>query len=59
MVADNGFPSGRSLGPADVIERPGSMLRPEAIAQTYRHPIEQGRSAWSNEIAVRPWVENF
>lgn len=38
---------------------PGSMLRPEAIAQTYRHLIEQDRSAWSNEIAVRPWVERF
>jgi len=40
-------------------ESPGSMLRPEAIARTYRHLIEQDRSAWSNEIAVRPWVEKF
>jgi NAD(P)-dependent dehydrogenase (short-subunit alcohol dehydrogenase family) len=40
-------------------DRPGSMLRPEAIARTYRHLIEQDRSAWSNEIAVRPWVEMF
>lgn len=38
---------------------PGSMLRPEALAQTYRHLIEQDRSAWTNEIAVRPWVEKF
>ncbi|MEL7091579.1 MAG: SDR family NAD(P)-dependent oxidoreductase [Pseudomonadota bacterium] len=42
--------------PAD---RPGSMLRPDAIAQTYRHLIEQDRSAWSHEVAVRPWVESF
>lgn len=42
--------------PAD---KPGSMLRPEAIARTYRHLIEQDRSAWSSEIAVRPWVERF
>ncbi|WP_068114795.1 SDR family NAD(P)-dependent oxidoreductase [Tropicimonas marinistellae] len=40
-------------------DSPGSMLRPEAIARTYRHLIEQDRSAWSNEIAVRPWVERF
>lgn len=40
-------------------DKPGSMLRPEAIARTYRHLIEQDRSAWSNEIALRPWVERF
>ncbi|RYH06340.1 SDR family NAD(P)-dependent oxidoreductase [Tropicimonas sp. IMCC6043] len=40
-------------------DNPGSMLRPEAIARTYRHLIEQDRSAWSNEMAVRPWVERF
>lgn len=39
--------------------KPGSMLRPDAIARTYRHLIEQDRSAWTNEIAVRPWVERF
>ena len=46
-------------GRSEPAEKPGSMLRPEAIAQTYRHLIEQDRSAWSNEIAVRPWVETF
>lgn len=40
-------------------DQPGSMLRPEAIARTYRHIIEQDRSAWTNEVAVRPWVESF
>ena len=40
-------------------DKPDSMLRPDAIARTYRHLIEQDRSAWSNEIAVRPWVERF
>ena len=38
---------------------PGSMLRPDAIAKTYRHLIEQDRSAWTHEVAVRPWVERF
>lgn len=42
--------------PAD---KPDSMLRPDSIARTYRHLIEQHRSAWSSEVAVRPWVERF
>ncbi|OOY21157.1 oxidoreductase [Thioclava sp. DLFJ5-1] len=46
---------GRSEAP----DRPGSMLRPEAIAKTYRQLIEQDRSAWTNEITLRPWVETF
>ncbi len=39
--------------------KPGAMLHPDAIARTYRHLIDQDRSAWTNEIAVRPWVESF
>lgn len=46
-------------GRTEPADKPGSMLRPEAIAMTYRHLIEQDRTAWSNEIAVRPWVERF
>ena len=46
-------------GREEPADRPGSMLRPEAIARTYRHLIEQDQSAWSNEVAVRPWVERF
>lgn len=46
-------------GRSEPADKPGSMLRPEAIARTYRHLIEQDRSAWSNEVAVRPWVEKF
>ncbi|OOY06033.1 SDR family NAD(P)-dependent oxidoreductase [Thioclava sp. F28-4] len=46
---------GRSEAP----DKPGSMLRPAAIAKTYRQLIEQDRSAWTNEITLRPWVETF
>lgn len=46
-------------GRSEPQDLPGSMLRPEAIARTYRNLIEQDRSAWSNEISIRPWVENF
>ncbi|APX13322.1 SDR family NAD(P)-dependent oxidoreductase [Tateyamaria omphalii] len=35
------------------------MLDPEAIATSYLHLIDQHRSAWSNELSLRPWVESF
>ncbi len=49
----------RNPGRTEPSDAPGSMLRPEAIARSYRHLIEQDRSAWTNELAVRPWVERF
>ena len=36
-----------------------STLDPDAIAQSYLDLLRQHRSAWSWEIEVRPWVENF
>ncbi|MEM1236465.1 MAG: SDR family NAD(P)-dependent oxidoreductase [Pseudomonadota bacterium] len=36
-----------------------AMLDPDAIADSYLHLIDQPRSAWSNELTVRPWVETF
>ncbi|MEX0304104.1 MAG: SDR family NAD(P)-dependent oxidoreductase [Leisingera sp.] len=38
---------------------PDSMLDPDAIAQEYMHLINQHRSAWSDELVLRPWVEKF
>lgn len=35
------------------------MLDPDAIATAYMHLIDQHRSAWTNELSLRPWVENF
>lgn len=40
-------------------DAPDSMLRPDAIARVYLDVIRQHRSAWSNEVAIRPWVEGF
>jgi NAD(P)-dependent dehydrogenase (short-subunit alcohol dehydrogenase family) len=34
-------------------------LDPDAIAQTYMDTYRQQRSAWSTEVELRPWVENF
>jgi len=38
---------------------PDSHLDPDAIAETMLAMHRQNRSAWTDEIAVRPWVERF
>ena len=38
---------------------PDGMLSPDAIAETYLHVHRQHRSAWTWEVELRPWVENF
>ncbi|MGI9351681.1 MAG: SDR family NAD(P)-dependent oxidoreductase [Rhizobiaceae bacterium] len=43
----------------DPADNPDSMLDPDEIAKTYLNLINQHRSIWTNEIAVRPWVERF
>jgi len=49
----------RNPGREEPQDRPDSMLAPEAVAQTYLALINQHRSAWSEEISIRPWVEKF
>ncbi len=49
----------RNPGRNEPEDKPGSMLDPDAIAQTYWHLLQQHRSAWSWEVEVRPWVERF
>ena len=56
VVIDGGIASARRTEPSD---RPASLLEPDAIAATYLHLIQQPRSVWSTEIALRPWVEKF
>jgi NAD(P)-dependent dehydrogenase (short-subunit alcohol dehydrogenase family) len=56
VIIDGGIRSARRVEPAD---RPASLLDPDAIAETYVHLLRQPRSAWTWEIEVRPWVENF
>jgi len=56
VVVDGGIRSSRRSEPPD---KPDSLLDPDAIAETYLHLIRQPRSAWSWEVEVRPWVENF
>lgn len=49
----------RNPGRVEPPEAPDSMLDPGAVAETYLALIRQHRSAWSEEVAVRPWVERF
>jgi NADP-dependent 3-hydroxy acid dehydrogenase YdfG len=56
VVIDGGISSERRPEPAD---KPSSLLDPADIAATYLHLIRQPRSAWTQEIEVRPWVEKF
>jgi NAD(P)-dependent dehydrogenase (short-subunit alcohol dehydrogenase family) len=38
---------------------PDGLLEPDAIAQAYLNVHRQHRSAWTWEVELRPWVENF
>ena len=56
VVVDGGIRAAQRPEPAD---QPGSLLDPDAIAQTMLDLLHQPRSCWTDEIAVRPWVERF
>ena len=56
FVIDGGIRSERRPPQAD---KPDALLDPDAIAETYLHVLRQPRSAWTWEIELRPWVENF
>jgi NAD(P)-dependent dehydrogenase (short-subunit alcohol dehydrogenase family) len=56
FVIDGGVRSARRPDPAD---RPDSTLDPDGIAQAYLDVLSQPRSAWSQEVELRPWVEKF
>ena len=49
----------RNPGVTEPPDRPDSMLDPDAIADAYVGLINQHRSTWSDELALRPWVERF
>ena len=56
FVIDGGIRSARRPLPGDA---PDSLLDPDAIAQSYLHVLQQPRSAWTQEVELRPWVEKF
>jgi short-subunit dehydrogenase len=56
FVIDGGIRNARRAEPAD---KPDSLLDPDAIAASYLHVLNQPRSAWTQELELRPWVEKF
>ena len=55
FVIDGGIASSRNVDE----KATDKWLDPDAIAQTYLDTHRQHRSAWSTEVELRPWVENF
>ncbi|GAA3059633.1 SDR family oxidoreductase [Rhizobium viscosum] len=49
----------RSTTRRDKEDKPDGTLSPDAIAQSYIDVLLQHRSAWSQEVELRPWTENF
>jgi len=45
--------------PGRTASGPDALLDPDAIAINYLHVLRQPRSAWTWEIALRPWTERF
>ncbi len=54
VVIDGGIRGTRRPDPGT-----DALLDPEAIATAYLQLIRQPRSAWSWELEIRPWIENF
>ncbi len=54
FIIDGGIASDRHPQTAE-----HAMLEPDAIAQTYMDVLKQHRSAWTQEVDLRPWIENF
>ncbi len=54
---------GQINGPnhADLVDQrgPDALLAPDAIAEAYYGLHRQHRSAWTQELDLRPWVEKF
>lgn len=61
FIIDGGIASpGRALDDAASISNADDAeLEPDAIAQTYMAILKQHRSAWTHEVDLRPWTENF
>ncbi|WP_233806884.1 SDR family NAD(P)-dependent oxidoreductase [Paraburkholderia sp. HP33-1] len=62
VVVDGGIDGERlrTFAPQYVAERgPDGLLNPDDIADAYWYLHQQGRSAWSQEIDLRPFNESF
>jgi len=62
VVVDGGIEGERLLSRMPQLKEqrgPDGMLHPDAIAEAYWDMHHQHRSAWTLELDVRPWSENF
>ncbi len=57
FVIDGGI--GRADDPRAAGRGDDDLLHPDEIARSYLHIHRQQRSAWTWEVELRPWVENF
>ena len=54
MIVDGGI--GKESGDSG---KSNSKMDPDAIAETYWHTAQQPRNCWTQELDVRPYVENW
>jgi NAD(P)-dependent dehydrogenase (short-subunit alcohol dehydrogenase family) len=62
VIVDGGIEGERLLSRMPQLREqrgPGGLLDPDAIAEAYWMMHHQQRSAWTLELDVRPWAENF
>ena len=62
VVVDGGIEGDRLLARAPQLlgqRGPDGLLHPDAIAEVYWDMHHQHRSAWTLELDVRPWSENY
>src|SRR4029077_15376533 len=62
VVVDGGVEGGGPLSHAPHLQGQrgeDGLLDPDAIAEAYWYLHQQHRSAWTLELDVRPWSENF
>ena len=56
---DTAFTRDRRGDAYEALKAQGGILDPEAIAENYWHLHCQPRSAWTQEMDLRPWVEHW
>ncbi len=59
FVIDGGVRNAAKGRTEDAGQSPDTYLDPDAIAETYLAIVNQPRSAWTWEVELRPWVEQF
>jgi hypothetical protein len=62
VIIDGGIEGDRLLSRVPQLKEqrgPDGLLHPDAIAEAYWNLHYQQRSAWTLELDLRPWSENF